>query len=166
MAGETEFEAQLAAYRPELLRFAQWLTRDRSMAEDVVQETMLRAWKAQASLTDRTALRPWLFSIVRREFSRLRDRQGPVAVDVDVLVATDDPALTAADQEEHRELHHAILRLADDYRVPLLMQVMSGLTTTEIARELNLSQTAVLTRLFRAREKLREAFRTRTRDDD
>ena len=46
------------------------------------------------------------------------------------------------------------------------MQVMSGLTTTEIARELNLSQTAVLTRLFRAREKLREAFRTRTRDDD
>ena len=98
MAGDTEFEAQLAACRPELLRFAQWLTRDRSMAEDVVQETMLRAWKAQASLTDRTALRPWLLSIVRREFSRLRDRQGPVAVDVDVLVATDDPALTAADQ--------------------------------------------------------------------
>jgi RNA polymerase sigma-70 factor (ECF subfamily) len=52
-------------------------------------------------------------------------------------------------------LRHAIMRLPIDYREPLLLQVIGGFSTEEIARELALSNTAVLTRLFRARNKLR-----------
>jgi RNA polymerase sigma-70 factor (ECF subfamily) len=49
----------------------------------------------------------------------------------------------------------AMFKLADEYREPLMMQVLLGLSTADIARELNLSGAAVLTRLFRARKQLR-----------
>jgi RNA polymerase sigma-70 factor (ECF subfamily) len=52
-------------------------------------------------------------------------------------------------------LRHAIMKLPIQYREPLVLQVLGGFSTEEIARELTLSSTAVLTRLFRARNKLR-----------
>jgi RNA polymerase sigma-70 factor, ECF subfamily len=52
-------------------------------------------------------------------------------------------------------LRYAIMKLPIDYREPLLLQVLGGFSTEEIATELGLSPTAVLTRLFRARNKLR-----------
>jgi RNA polymerase sigma-70 factor (ECF subfamily) len=55
-------------------------------------------------------------------------------------------------------LRRAILRLPDDYREPLVMQVLGGYSTAEIAKEMNLSTPAVLTRLFRARNRLREIY--------
>ena len=56
------------------------------------------------------------------------------------------------------DLRRAILKLPDEYREPLVMQVLGGLTTTEIAQQLGLTQPAVLTRLFRARNRLREIY--------
>ena len=53
--------------RPDLLRFAHWLARDRSLAEDIVQESLLRAWRSRDTLKDRGAARAWLLTIVRRE---------------------------------------------------------------------------------------------------
>src|SRR5215510_9471178 len=63
--------ALFEALRPDLLRFACWLCRDRNLAEDVVQEALLRAWRSRDSLTDRAAVRAWLLTIVRREYARL-----------------------------------------------------------------------------------------------
>ena len=60
------FQALCQALRPDLLRFAFWLARDRAVAEDVVQETLLRAWKAQDALLDAAAAKPWFLTIVRR----------------------------------------------------------------------------------------------------
>ena len=60
------FQALCHALRPDLLRFAFWLSRDRALAEDVVQESLLRAWKAQGDLQDEIAAKPWLLTIVRR----------------------------------------------------------------------------------------------------
>ena len=60
------FQALCQSLRPELLRFAFWLSRDSALAEDVVQESMLRAWKAQDSLLDEGAAKPWLLTIIRR----------------------------------------------------------------------------------------------------
>jgi RNA polymerase sigma-70 factor (ECF subfamily) len=119
-AADLLLERQFAALRPELLRLPLWLARDRSIAEDAVQETLLRAWKARGSL--------------------------------------DDPSLGAAEDPRIGELRAAILLLPDDHRAPLVMQVLGGVTTAQIAAELNLSQPAVLTRLFRARDKLRELY--------
>src|ERR1700687_227803 len=61
--------------RPDLLRFAHWLARDRSIAEDIVQESLLRAWRSREALKDPSAARPWLLTIVPREHRRLEERK-------------------------------------------------------------------------------------------
>jgi RNA polymerase sigma-70 factor (ECF subfamily) len=149
------FQALCQSLRPDLLRFAFWLARDRALAEDVVQETMIRAWKAQDSLLDEGAAKPWFLTIIRREYARTFERKRFVTVDVEELVAKEEPMLAAADDQELVELRAAIFKLPGEYREPLVMQVLMGYSTAQIAAELELSNAAVLTRLFRARKQLR-----------
>jgi len=75
---------------------------------------------------------------------------------VDDLVGSESPELAVAEEQQTLDLRRAILELEDDYREPLALQVLMGLTTEEIASQLGLTQAAVLTRLFRARQKLRK----------
>ncbi len=152
---QARFQALCQALRPDLLRFAIWLSRDRAIAEDVVQESLMRAWKAQDALEDEAAAKPWLLTIIRREYARTFERKRLPTVDIDALVATEDPALAASDAQDLAELRRAILQLDEEYREPLLMQTLMGLSTAEIATELGLSNAAVLTRLCRARQRLR-----------
>ncbi|MGA9027992.1 MAG: sigma-70 family RNA polymerase sigma factor [Steroidobacteraceae bacterium] len=164
-AKRARFQALCQALRPDLLRFAFWLSRDHSVAEDVVQETMLRAWKAQDSLADEAAAKPWFLTIIRREYARTFERKRFDTVDVDALVASEEPLLAAEEAQDLAELRRAVFRLPDDYRLPLVLQVLMGYTTAEIARELDLSNAAVLTRLFRARQQLRVLCGENTRSD-
>lgn len=157
-ANRQGFETQLLSLRPDMLRFALWLARDRATAEDVVQESLLRAWRARSELMEPAALRGWMFTIVRREYARLFERKRLPLTDIDELVATEDVALAVSEGQEMTELRNAMLRLPHEYREPLVMQVLGGFSTAEIAAQLGLSQPAVLTRLFRARDKLREVY--------
>ena len=141
--------------RPDLLRFAQWLSRDRAIAEDVVQESLLRAWRSREALKDPSAARPWLLTIVRREHARLYERKRLELVPLEDVVETHASPGPAEPDSELFALRHAIMKLPIEYREPLVLQVIGGFTTEEIAQELSLSCTAVLTRLFRARNKLR-----------
>jgi RNA polymerase sigma-70 factor (ECF subfamily) len=152
------FTRLLEMLRPDLLRFAYWLARDRQVAEDVVQETLIRAWKSREELKDPAAARPWLFTIVRREHARLFERKRLPTVDVDEVEALGDPALASDGDVGLLDLRRAIMQLPDEYREPLVLQVLGGLSTNEIAAELNLTQAAVLTRLFRARNRLRTIY--------
>ncbi|HKT74006.1 MAG TPA: sigma-70 family RNA polymerase sigma factor [Steroidobacteraceae bacterium] len=147
----------LESYRPDLMRFAFWLARDRAVAEDVVQEALLRAWRSRSALRDSTVARSWLLTIVRREHARLFERRRIPTVDIDQCLASHDVALTVADLDPAIvDLRRGILALPDEYREPLVMQVLGGFSTAEIAAELNISVPGVLTRLFRARSKLRD----------
>ena len=159
------FEALCQSLRPDLLRFAFWLSRDRALAEDVVQETMMRAWKAQDSLLDERAAKPWLLTIIRREYARTFERKRFVTVDVEDLIAQETSMLAAADDQDLVELRAAMFKLPDEYREPLVLQVLMGYSTAEIAAELELSNAAVLTRLFRARRQLRTLCGEDTRMD-
>jgi RNA polymerase sigma-70 factor (ECF subfamily) len=141
--------------RPDLLRFAHWLARDRSLAEDIVQESLLRAWRSRDTLKDRGAARAWLLTIVRREHARLYERKRLELVSLDEALESQAPAQAADPEGDLFTLRNAIMRLPIEYREPLLLQVLGGFSTDEIASELALSSTAVLTRLFRARNKLR-----------
>ena len=116
---------------------------------------MLRAWKAQDSLLDEAAAKPWFLTIIRREYARTFERKRFLTVDVDELIAREEPLLAAAEEQDLAELRNAMFRLPDEYREPLVLQVLMGYSTAEIARELDLSNAAVLTRLFRARKQLR-----------
>jgi RNA polymerase sigma-70 factor (ECF subfamily) len=151
------FQALCQSLRPDLLRFAFWLSRDRALAEDVVQESMLRAWKAQDSLLDEGAAKPWMLTIIRREYARTFERKRLQTVDVDELVAKEEPVLATDEDQNISDVRAALMKLPDEYREPLILQVLMGYSTAEIARELELSGPAVLTRLCRARQQLREA---------
>src|SRR3954468_18689898 len=161
----TPFSRLLEMLRPDLVRFALWLARDRAVAEDVVQETLIRAWKSRGELKDTAAARPWLFTIVRREHARLYERKRLPTVDVDEVEALGDPALASDGDAGLIDLRRAIMKLPDDYREPLVLQVLGGFSTAEIATELGLTQAAVLTRLFRARNRLRVIYGMQPAED-
>jgi len=141
--------------RPDLLRFAQWLARDRGLAEDIVQETLLRAWRSRGALKDHSAARSWLLTIVRREHARLYERKRLEMVAFDETFEPEGMPSAPGPDSDVDLLRGAIWQLPLEYREPLIMQVLGGFSTAEIAEELSLSSTAVLTRLFRARNKLR-----------
>jgi RNA polymerase sigma-70 factor (ECF subfamily) len=145
------FEREVAPLRPDLYRYAYWLTKSSAEAEDLVQETLLRAWRARDSLKDAKALKSWLITILKREFARAlkarKDREAGSVGSAESLAVTGN---TDVD-----DVRSAIWRLPDDYREPLVLQVLMGYSTAEIAAMLEINQGAVLTRLHRARRKLR-----------
>ncbi len=149
------FESRVRQTRPDLFRYAFWLTRDPTLAEDLVQESLLRAWRAKDSLMEAEAFKPWLITIIRREFARHLDsgkaRRGS---EVDA-----DTALAVTENTDVADVRRAIWRLPADYREPLVLQVLIGYPTAEIAELMEISQNAVLTRLHRARRKLREELK-------
>jgi RNA polymerase sigma-70 factor (ECF subfamily) len=70
-------------YHKELYRFAYWLCNDPTIADDLVQETFLRAWRSLDSLLDQKAAKPWLLTILRRENARRFERKQFDYSDVD-----------------------------------------------------------------------------------
>ena len=152
---KTAFEGLVRAYSSELYRFAYWLTRDRFSAEDLVQETFARAWSAWQSLREQGAAKSWLYMILRNEHARLFERRRLDIVEDQDLDALEDQRIAAPfDDIEIREALHA---LPAAYREPLLLQLLGGFSCDEIARLMNLTSGAVMTRLCRARLTLRRS---------
>jgi RNA polymerase sigma-70 factor (ECF subfamily) len=154
-ADRRRFEALCVPYKADVYRFLFWLCRNRTLTEDVVQETLLRAWRSIGSLSDDTAVRAWLLTIARRELARTFERKRLETVDLDSVVEMADMSLNAKDNSEVDEMRAAIWRLEANYREPLVLQVLFGYSTEEIASQLEISVPAVLTRLYRARHLLR-----------
>ena len=146
----------MGVFHQDMYRYAAWLSRDRTVAEDVVQESLLRAWKSLDSLRDASAAKHWLLTIVRRENARHFERRRLETVDVDNLTPSQEALLADQPNQELDDMREAIYRLDDDYREPLVLQVLMGYSTNEIGELMGLRQGAVLTRLHRARLKLRE----------
>tara|TARA_R110002096_G_scaffold57426_2_gene145597 strand:- start:7963 stop:8478 length:516 start_codon:yes stop_codon:yes gene_type:complete len=155
-ARKQRFDAIVSIHYQDMFRYAAWLCRDKSIAEEVVQESLMRAWKSLEALRDDAAAKPWLLTIVRRENARYFERKRLETVDIDNLTASQSAMLAAKPTEEVDELREAIFGLDDDYREPLVLQVLMGFSTREIAEHMGLKQGAVLTRLHRARLKLKE----------
>ena len=156
------FDELVGVYHQDMYRYAAWLSRDRTVAEDVVQESLLRAWKSLDALRDDAAAKHWLLTIVRRENARYFERRRLDTVDVDDLTPSQEALL--ADQPDHEldDVRDAIYRLDDDYREPLVLQVLLGYSTNEIGELMGLRQGAVLTRLHRARLKLKQDLNSET----
>ncbi len=152
---QKRFDALVRRYADDLLRFGIWLSGDHALANDLVQETFLRAWKSLDSLKDVNAAKSWLTTILRREHARTFERKRLPMTDIDNVVVADQVDLPPEERTEINLLRKALLELDDKYREPLTMQVVMGLSIAEIAEQLDLTESAVMTRVFRAREKLK-----------
>ena len=159
MSSDTErtsrFNELAEAYSTDLYRYAMWICGNDALAKDLVQETFLRAWRALDSLKDVGAAKSWLITILRREYARTFERKVPKFTDVEKVVVVDDDELEPEERTERELLRKGIMRLEPKYRDPLLLQVVFGHSCSEISEQLGISKSAVMTQLFRAREKLK-----------
>ena len=150
----TGFETVVRAYANDVFRYLYWLCRDRNVAEDLSQETFARAWAAWEDQRDEKALKAWLFTIARHEHARLYERKrldiDPDA-ELDAIVSRNasDPGLSI-------DIRRAFALLPEAYRESLLLQVLGGLTSAEIAAATRSTEDAVNMRLSRARKSLRQ----------
>ena len=120
-----------------MFRFALWLSRSHQVAEEVVQETS--ACVAIAGLAEgrRVTAKSWLLTIARREHARLYERKRHPTVDIDELAAAESAALAEKhdrDPDEVQDVRKAIFELEPEHREPLVLQVLMGYSTQEIAR--------------------------------
>jgi RNA polymerase sigma-70 factor (ECF subfamily) len=149
------FNELAKAYSTDLYRYAMWKCGNDALAKDLVQETFLRAWRALDRLKDGAAAKSWLITILRREYARTFERKVPKFTDVDKVVVVDNDELEPDAQAERDILRKGVLKLEPKYRDPLLLQVVFGHSCAEISEQLGISKSAVMTQLFRAREKLK-----------
>lgn len=155
---QKRYEALVLGLHTDIFRYAYWLVKDKTIAEDIVQETFLRAWKSLDSLNDEKAAKSWLITILRRENARRFERKQFDLVDIDDVSVADDEQLSNEVEIEHRELRAIMASLSEEYREPLMLQIVFGYTGDEIADQLNLNKNTVMTRLFRARNQVKEAL--------
>lgn len=149
-----KFHALVEGHAEDMYRYACWLSKDSDLARDLVQETCLRAWKSLDHLREAGAAKSWLFTILRREFHRVLQRRPPPATQLDEGLHCEAPASFDM-RTEAFQLRRALAELSEDYREPLVLQVIGGFSCNEIAEMMDLSPAAVMTRLFRARKSLR-----------
>jgi RNA polymerase sigma-70 factor (ECF subfamily) len=150
---KARFEQVVRAYANDLFRYQYWLCRNRAQAEDLTQETFARAWAAWEDQRDEKLVKAWLYTIARNEHARLYERKrldvDPDA-DLDAVVAQEsaDPSLAI-------DMRKALGLLPQAHRDPLLLQVLGGLSSAEIAVTTQSNEEAVNMRLSRARKALR-----------
>ena len=149
------FNDFVSQYVDDLYRYAYWLTNSKVVSEDLVQETLLRAWKSIHKLQDSNAVKSWLFTILRRENARRFERKQFEYCDFPTEEVSSHHCEYDTSTEAH-VLRTALKKLPVEYREPLLLQVEFGYSQKEIARHLNISLAGAGTLLFRARQKLRE----------
>jgi RNA polymerase sigma-70 factor (ECF subfamily) len=172
---EREIERLVGSEGPRLLAFASRFCGDRSEAEDLVQETFARAFRAWDQLDDPDKARPWLYTIARHACQRMHQRRAgepehlePLdellprpAETVPDLDGVNDPHRDRLRSEARELVERGLAALPVDFRMPLLLADVAELTTAEIAAVLGLKEATVKTRIHRARLKLRAALAER-----
>ena len=156
------FEIVVRDLTHDLLRYAYWLCKDKSIADDLVQETFLRAWNSIGKLKDQHAVKSWLFTILKRENLRRFERKQFELVDIELISVADDSGKDFDELIQLRQLHKAIKKLKSKYKLPLLMQTVNGFKIEEIAVILGLNFNTVNIRLFRAKNQLKDTLFKKT----
>ena len=155
---QVRYEALVKALHGDLYRYAYWLTHEKQVAEDLVQETFLRAWRALDSLKNEKAAKSWLITILRRENARRFERKRFDMSEYEEASIMDTQSTTTEQVIENQWLRDKIAQLPAEYSEPLVLQVLGGYSGEDIANILNLKKNTVMTRLFRARNQLKDAL--------
>jgi RNA polymerase sigma-70 factor (ECF subfamily) len=139
------------------LRTAYRYARDRSEAEDIAQDALLRAWRRRSTLRNAERRDQWLATIVRNEAFRTHARSRPdLSESIEYIEGAEDERMV--ETVEHADLQAALRRLSERDRKLLAMRYVEDLTQATIARRLGIPEGTVKVRLHRARNKLRRAY--------
>jgi RNA polymerase sigma-70 factor (ECF subfamily) len=167
MSHSSHVEDEMEQHRTAVTRYIHYLVRNTAEAEDLAQETFLRAHRQLIALRDRAALQSWLYQIASHVcIDRLRQRTCVTRRQVDTTVeelpiadAHQPSPLTIIQQSEMSEcVQRYVSNLSDGYKAVLLFHDADGLTADEIAQLLQLPLTTVKMRLHRARRQLQAAL--------
>ena len=163
---DADFQRQALGHLDALYNFAMYLTRRPPDADDLVQETYLRAFRFSHRFQPGTHLRAWLFQILRNTFLtfyRVRERESPVAEDGvpewDVPMFHHAPDDDGTSMDAHTDLERAMRRLPEEFRTVLLLAEVEGFPLEEVARVMACPVGTVKSRIFRAKERLRGLLR-------
>jgi RNA polymerase sigma-70 factor (ECF subfamily) len=172
MAQRDDFAAQAMQYAPQLYSAALRMTRNAADAEDLVQETYLRAYRSFATFTDGTNLRAWLFRILTNTFinsyrAKQRRPQETDLADVEDLylyrrIGGVGAALSAEDTLfdlfTDGEVKAALENLPEAFRLPVLLADVEQFSYKEIAEMLDIPIGTVMSRLHRGRKAMQKAL--------
>jgi RNA polymerase sigma-70 factor, ECF subfamily len=165
-----EFARLLDAYSGKIYRLATKMLNQQQDAEDVLQETFLKAYRGIKSFDGRSKISTWLFRIATNEALMVLRRKHPDTVSIDEPVETEEgeqeplqivdwcclPEEELLSEETKEKLDAAVQKLPERLRVVFVLRDINDLSTHETAEILGLTETAVKTRLSRARLRLRE----------
>ena len=166
-----EFAQLVDAYSGPIYRMAMKMLGDGQDAEDVLQNTFLNAFKHIRSFVGRSTLATWLYRIAANEALMMIRKQRPETTLTDTSLEDDEgedyspvqfvdwcclPEDELLSSEARSRLDRAIQRLPERLRIVFILRDLEGLSIEETSQALDLSQTAVKTRLLRARLNLRE----------
>ncbi len=160
------FEELVRRYADRLYAVVLRLCTDAHEAEEVTQEAFLRAWRGIERFEDRSQFFTWLYRICVNEAKRRSQRRPPagqvLSLDQDPVAEAPDwseaPELRAEQGDVRRVLEQAVRTLPPDYRAPLILRDVEGLSTAEAAAIIEIGEAAFKSRLHRARLAVRRAL--------
>lgn len=142
------------------IRLAYLITRNWATAEDAVQEAFLQAFRSLHTFQDERPFKPWFTRIVVNKAKRTKDRldRGHLPYEIEEVNPHRAfiPEEHAVEKENLNAIFEAINELDDNHRLPLLLKYLSGLTEIETGDALNLPVSTVKSRLYVARQRLKE----------
>ena len=159
------FTDRLTSLQANMLNFACMLTANRDDAQDLVQDTMLKALDNQDKYVDNTNFKGWVFTIMRNIFINNYRRASRAATIIDqtedlyhLNLSQDSGFETPEGSFGANEITDAINEFADEYRIPFSMHV-AGYKYNEIAEQMNLPLGTIKSRIFFARQRLQEMLK-------
>jgi RNA polymerase sigma-70 factor (ECF subfamily) len=145
----------LVEHLPALRAFSRGLTRDATLADDMVQETLVKAWAAIASFDPTTNMRAWLFTILRNTYYSNRRKAGREVADVDGIMAANLYVAPAHDGRLHfADFRRAFETLPLEQREALMLVGAMGVSVAEAAETCGVAPGTIKSRAARARARL------------
>jgi RNA polymerase sigma-70 factor (ECF subfamily) len=165
-----EFARMVEAYYTMIYRLSIKMVGNPQDAEDILQETFIKAYRHLKDFDGRSSLSTWLYRVATNEALMFLRRKRPEQISIDEPVETEEsevepvqivdwcclPEQELLSGEARRQLDRAVETLSSSLRIVFVLRDIQGLSTSETAEVLNLNESAVKTRLSRARLRLRE----------
>lgn len=173
MSAKEQFTSDAMQYAPQLFSTALRMTRNRSDAEDLVQETYVKGWRSFHTFEEGTNLRAWLFRIMTNTYINKYNAKKRKGTEVELddveelflykrLGSIDQSQLSSSAEDQMLELFTddevkgALESLPEDFRIPVLLSDVDGFSYKEIAEMLEIPMGTVMSRLHRGRKAMQK----------